>query len=286
MRLLVIHDSSSLAADLDNLIANRIEPFDTHFYTFTSNADWPSHAIDFVLFIARTSPGTLEEDKALFLSSLHRAQLFAKKQQCPLLFLSSSAVFSGEQFNYEEDDPCNAQSSIGTFYKEAEEALRHHYAKTLILRSGWLFSETGKNFLTETLSHAYSHTRIQVNSAGKGCPTATGDLARVILGMALQVPLSDQLFDTYHYVSSDASIGFQFIEAIVKQAAKACDKIDPNNILFSHDTTESSPFYFEAVVLRCQKLLDNFGIHQRPWRAAINGTISEYYKNRENLEAE
>ena len=127
------------------------------------------------------------------------------------------------------------------------------------------------------IHHASKQKIISVNSAGKGCPTASVDLARVLVAICLQVDLDIDVWGVYHYASSDASIGFQFIETLLSQAAQFDNKIDAKNVLFEHNDAEKALFFFEPVVLKCQKVLDTFGIHQKPWRSMIADRVKDYY---------
>ncbi len=280
MQLLVIHDDSALSDNLLQLAKSRIEPIDIELNHISADHALTLHTErqpTLTLFLARLRHDSTAKQKKIFSQAVSQAAKAAASTNTPFIFLSTAAVFSGEQFNYEEVDGISPKTQYGHFYAQLENEAITANPRSVILRTSWLFSHKKNNFLTQVIDYATENKMITVNSAGKGSPTVSSDLARVLLAICLQLPLSDKHFGIYHYCSSDASIGFHFIETILTQAANFNPAINANNILFTHNDAEQQRFFFEAVILNCQKLLDTFGIHQRPWRAAINSTIKKFY---------
>ncbi|MCY4044656.1 MAG: sugar nucleotide-binding protein [Cellvibrionales bacterium] len=281
MRLLIIHDDSPLLEKLCHLIQQRVELID---YTPLSlstplvklQEGIAQHSTDQVLFLARLLPTSTDIEKHDFTAKSQAIIHACEAINLPLLFISSAAVFSPSTITLEETAPTEPTTELGKIYEALEQQCLRH-PKAIILRTGWIFSGSGTNFLTQGLDAALQGKKIAFNSAGKGCPTHASDLARVILGMCLQIPFMPSLKDIYHYVSSDASIGFQFLETLLTAAANFDQQIDPKNILFEHQVIENSPFFFEPVMLSCQRLLYDFGIHQRPWRSSINQAVKIYF---------
>jgi len=213
-----------------------------------------------------------------FRSAVEQLERCSRIYNLPFIFISSGAVFDGSKLGYSEDDNYSPNSEYGKFYSDLEAHITKKVRKHIILRTTWLYSAYGENFLTSVIEYASENAMISVNSAGKGCPTAIQDLARVIIAILLQVELGAESWGTYHYASSDAAIGFQFVEAIVAQASQYNELIDASQLNFEHDDATSGAFYFEPVVLKCQKLLDTFGIHQRPWRASLASTVKDHFE--------
>lgn len=286
MHLLVIHDDTSLATDFVSLANRRIEPLSIHQLPLNALLSqglpetWPPHDdVDIVLFAVTTT--NRQEDTRISGAELTKIVKnlvrLTRNKKLPLIYVSSSAVFTGEELHYVESDATNNTSDTGKIHRQLEKIVSKH-PLSLIIRTGWIFSEAGDNFLTRVIEYAQTDRVISVNSAGKGCPTASVDLARVILAICLQLPLSSSVYGTYHYCSSDAAIGYQFIETALTHAAKYDTKIDPKNIRFEHRESETSPFYFEPVVMDCQKLLETFGIHRKPWRSMIAQTVKSCFE--------
>jgi hypothetical protein len=53
--------------------------------------------------------------------------------------------------------------------------------------------------------------------------------------------------------------------------------VNSKQLRFEHTSEPASDFYFEPVVLSCEKILADFGIHQKPWRALIGTSVKEYF---------
>jgi dTDP-4-dehydrorhamnose reductase len=281
MRLLIIHDDTPLIEKLNHLVQQRVEPIDFQKLPISTNLETLKKTIkqtkpDQILFLAMLSPKSNEKEKSHFVSQIKSIVAICQSQTIPLLLLSSASVFSTANLTIDETSPTEPNTELGKTYDTIEK-LCLNYQHSIILRTGWIFSGKGNNFLTEALDCAIKGQKIAFNSAGKGCPTHASDLARVILGMSLQLPFMPQARGIYHYVSSDASIGFQFLETLLTAAANFDTSIDPKNILFEHQVIEGSPFFFEPVMLSCGRLLYHFGIHQRPWRSSINQAVSVYF---------
>lgn len=281
MHLLIIHDDSPLLEKLHHLVQQRVEPIYFQTFPISTKPDTLKEAIkqakpDQILFLAMLSPQSSEKEKSHFVSQVKSIIAICQSQTIPLLLLSSASVFSTANLTIDESTATEPNTEFGRTY-DLIEKLCLSYPHTIILRTGWIFSGKGNNFLTQALERAIKGQKIAFNSAGKGCPTHASDLARVILGMSLQLPFMNQACGIYHYVSSDASIGFQFLETLLTAAANFDTSIDPKDILFEHQVIEDTPFFFEPVMLSCSRLLYHFGIHQRPWRSSINQAVSAYF---------
>lgn len=284
MKLLVIRDQHELAAQIRDLAEQRIESIIPVPVSWEAIGD----SIDLYKLIEQQQPDylvcavqlTVNDSKAAFRrfkAVVEQLERGSRKFGLPLLFVSSAAVFQGNKIGYEEDDELSPVTEPGKFYADMEAHITKRIRRHVILRTGWVFSAANNGFVDSVIAYAADNTLISVNSAGKGCPTSSDDIARVIIAMLLQIDLGAESWGIYHYASSDPSIGFQFIEAILAQASQYNDRIDVKRLKFEHNDAPEGRFYFEPVVLKCQKLLDTFGIHQKPWRAALPLVIKQYF---------
>lgn len=213
-----------------------------------------------------------------FRTVVEQLERCSRKYTLPFIFLSTGAVFDGSQPSYSEGDDYSANTEFGKFHASLEAHIVRKIHKHLILRTTWLFSAYSGNFLTSVIDYAASNSLISLNSAGKGCPTAMQDLARVVIAILLQLDAGADEWGIYHYASSDPAIGYQFAEAIVANASQYNKAIEPNRLLFEHDGSATGRFYFEPVVLKCRKMLDTFGIQQRSWRTVLASTVRQYFE--------
>lgn len=199
----------------------------------------------------------------------------------PVVHLSSDFVFDGHyDSGYREDDEVSPLGVYGDSKWQGEEALRRVLPQHLILRASWIFSESGNNFVTRTLERARSQLEIKAVNDRIGSPTAASDLARVVLAMLKQVHNGAEAWGTYHYCGAEVTNRYSFCKEIISLA------MGYEELAMEKLTSVSASQYPKEAqrpsssVLECKKLLNTFGIHQRPWRSDLSEVIRFHYQSR------
>lgn len=286
MHCLFVENTPTVSKRLQQSLEHRIEEISV------SRVDWQDlQAInqelqqlnaDYIVFSVSLSIASSSAELQKLQQHFAEVVRLAVANNLPVMLLSRADVFSGKQRYYHEAERPQPQTAIAEAYAYCEQFLQENNPRHIVLRSSWLFDGEGENFLTQALPFILSGERVAFNSAAKACPTAVADLARVIQALLLQLPLmQDEGFGVYHYVSSDTALGFQFVEAIVAQAAQYHESVDAKNLHFEHNFNPDTGLYFEPVVLSCNKLLTNFGIHQKSWRTFISAAVKQYFEARQ-----
>jgi dTDP-4-dehydrorhamnose reductase len=136
-----------------------------------------------------------------------------------LIHVSTDFVFDGtKQIPYTEEDTPNPLSVYGKSKLKGERYVQEVLDKHFIVRTSWLYSEYGNNFVKTMLRLAEKRDEISVVSDQIGSPTYAGDLATFLLKI---INTSSEAYGTYHY-SNDGSISwFDFAVEIFKQYKKA-----------------------------------------------------------------
>lgn len=99
--------------------------------------------------------------------------------------VSSDYVFDGRKSSpYVESDPPAPLSAYGRTKLEGEQAVAAARGRHAIVRSSWLFGIAGKNFVDTMLGLAAERGEVKVVTDQVGCPTWTGHLAPVLVGLA------------------------------------------------------------------------------------------------------
>ncbi|MDO9595382.1 MAG: dTDP-4-dehydrorhamnose reductase [Lutibacter sp.] len=148
--------------------------------------------------------------------------LIAKKHQLKLIHISTDYVFDGNSsIPYAETDAANPQNAYGISKLNGEKALLKIDPKnSMIIRTSWLYSEFGSNFVKTMLRLSAEKEQIKVVSDQIGSPTYARDLAAVILKI---IPaISNEGIQIYHYANKGECSWFQFAEAIMKIAQRNC----------------------------------------------------------------
>lgn len=184
----------------------------------------------------------------------------------PLIQLSSANVFDGHEVDgFISEDVTPAPESLqAQLYTELEAVATNACSKTLVLRVGDLFGACGDNLLTEIIQSLSGSKDLRLSDQRKVCPVNYSDLARVVSALVDQISCDVQAWGYYHYQCSDPVNHFQFAEAVLAVASQYTDVSATELIpLRAEYANASSP------QLKCEKLLNTFGIKQLPWRTTI-----------------
>jgi len=124
----------------------------------------------------------------------------ASQLNIPMIHFSTDYVFDGlKNEPYVETDQANPQSIYGKTKWEGEEAVRQH-KKHIILRTSWVFSSHGQNFLKTILKLIQEKTSLNIVSDQKGTPTSADALADVTYNIVKTILNKNSFkdFGTYH----------------------------------------------------------------------------------------
>jgi dTDP-4-dehydrorhamnose reductase len=124
----------------------------------------------------------------------------ASELNIPMIHFSTDYVFDGlKNEPYEETDKANPQSVYGKTKWEGEEAVRNH-KKHIILRTSWVFSDHGQNFLKKILKLIQEKSSLNVVGDQKGTPISAAAIADVICKIveAILNKADFKDFGTYH----------------------------------------------------------------------------------------
>ncbi|MGO3406072.1 dTDP-4-dehydrorhamnose reductase [Marinomonas sp.] len=164
-----------------------------------------------------------KEPEAAYLVNATGPGLLAKRAaelNIPLIHVSTDYVFDGEAVEpYLPTDITNPQGIYGASKLAGEQAVavvcKHH----IILRTSWVFSEYGNNFVKTMLRLANERTHVSVVSDQYGCPTYAGDLAHAILQICDQYEQGKPLvWGIYHYCGDIPTSWHGFARAIFAKA--------------------------------------------------------------------
>lgn len=139
--------------------------------------------------------------------------------QIPVIHLSTDYVFSGDKESpYVEADIPNPINVYGKSKLAGEIAIREHNPQHIIVRSSWVFSAIGKNFLKTILRFTQEKKEISVVADQIGGPTCADDLASFLIVLLNQLnKFSDTDWGVYHYCGTPYVSWFEFAQEIINQ---------------------------------------------------------------------
>lgn len=146
----------------------------------------------------------------------------AKKHGLFLIHVSTDYVFPGDACTpYVETDPTGPLSVYGSTKLAGERAIQESGCRAVIIRTSWLYSEYGNNFVKTMLRLGAERESLRVVCDQIGGPTYAGDLAKAIFGMLDHQP-EDGRAEIYHFANEGVCSWFDFAKAIMELGGLGC----------------------------------------------------------------
>ena len=210
------------------------------------------------------------EQKKAFLINAEGAYSIAKackKHNVVLLHISTDYVFDGmAKTPYQEQDPTNPLNVYGASKLKGEQHIVDTWKKHFIIRTSWLYSQYGHNFLNSMLQFAKQKKALTITTQQKGTPTNANDLAQMLVTI---IKTGNARYGVYHFSNQGEATWYDFAKAIFK----ATGEIDTVNLAKTehYATFAKRPSYS---VLNCNKLKDTLGITYRNWEDSLKQIIN------------
>ena len=193
----------------------------------------------------------------------------SKAHSLRLIHISTDYVFPGNGTSpYKVNDPTMPLGIYGASKRAGENAILQSDIDALIIRTSWVYSAFGHNFVKTMMRLGEDRDRLTVVNDQKGCPTYAKDLADVCL----------QLLDhnwnperrVYHFSNSGAITWFDFATAIMELTNRSCT-VDPVPSS-EFPTPAKRPSYS---VMDTSDLDKDFGIVPRNWKIALEECLAQ-----------
>ncbi|MDA3910456.1 MAG: dTDP-4-dehydrorhamnose reductase [Bacteroidales bacterium] len=158
----------------------------------------------------------------------YKLALQCKKSKCKMIHISTDYVFDGKKNEpYIETDRCKPLSAYGQSKLSGENAVRNCLYDAIILRTSWLYSEFGSNFMKTMLKLGKDREELNVVFDQTGSPTYAGSLALGIIRI-LQIYQKEKSWraGTYHFSNQGICSWYDFAKWIMEEGKINC-KIHP-----------------------------------------------------------
>jgi dTDP-4-dehydrorhamnose reductase len=189
-----------------------------------------------------------------------------------MVHISTDYMFDGGRDGaYRESDPVRPINAYGRSKAAGEDAVRHALDRHVILRTAWLYSEFGRNFLKTILRLAETRDELRIVADQHGSPTSARELAEAILHIAPRLAAEPRLAGTYHFTAGGATTWHGFADCIVTAAAP----ITGRQPLVTPIATADYPTPAKRPAnsrLDCSLFIQTFGLAPRPWSEAVQAT--------------
>jgi dTDP-4-dehydrorhamnose reductase len=192
----------------------------------------------------------------------------------PMVHVSTDYVFDGAKAHpYRESDPIRPLNVYGRTKAAGEEELRRILKRHVILRTAWLYSASGENFLTTMLRLMATRDELRVVADQHGSPTAAREFAQAILRIAPRLLRDDDVWGTYHFTASGATTWHGFASRIAAKQAPFTGrhpKIAPIGTA-DYPTAAKRPSNSQ---LDCGLFARTFGFSASPWTENVDTTTT------------
>jgi dTDP-4-dehydrorhamnose reductase len=241
------------------------------------NSFFESNTIDFCINAAAytaVDKAETEPEKVVLINVVGPKNLAkaCKKYQTKLIHISTDFVFDGKLNKpYLETDLTNPLGVYGQTKLEGEKAIIENMDQYIILRTSWVYSQFGNNFMKTMLRLAQERDSLSIVVDQIGSPTNAVDLASVIMDIINHFQLSafnfESSFGTYNYSNEGIASWYDFAVAIFEANNVS---IDVKPILTTaFPTPAKRPKYS---VLDKTKIKQTFNINIRSWQEALRQT--------------
>ena len=205
----------------------------------------------------------------------------AAKRGTPIIHLSTDYVFDGTKAApYVESDATGPTSVYGRTKLEGEQAVAASNAKHIIMRTAWVYSPFGKNFVKTILTHAGRGTDLKVVNDQIGSPTYAPHLVDAIMGVARKIVATNSEgihWGVYHAGGAGTASWYEVAREILDQSKAQ-----------GGPSTSLSPIGSDGYPTRakrpansrldCAKLAATFGVTQPNWREGVKLCVARLLK--------
>ena len=186
-----------------------------------------------------------------------------------IIHISTDYVFDGTQTHpYREEDQTNPLSVYGQSKLEGEIALQNVCPDAVIIRTAWLYSEYGANFVKTMLRLGKERTEIKVVCDQTGSPTYSEELAVAMMSIIEHRPFIPGI---YHFTSEGVCSWYDFAVKIMELARLDC-QVYPIKTC-EYPTRAIRPAYS---VLDKEKIRKTFNLQIPPWEESLEKCLDEF----------
>ena len=186
---------------------------------------------------------------------------------CRMIHISTDYVFNGRGPRpYKEDDRVDPQSAYGKTKLEGEILCLQKNPESMVIRTSWLYSALGNNFVKTMLRLGAEKDELGVIFDQIGTPTHAADLARAILTIISLVESGEKVFETgtYHYSNEGVTSWYDFARAIFDLSGTPC-RVRPITSDEFPSAVQRPPFS----VMNKSKIKRIFGLQIPYWRDSL-----------------
>jgi len=193
------------------------------------------------------------------------------EKNATLIQVSTDFVFNGEKsIAYTETDTTNPTGVYGATKLEGELEVAKNIAQYFIIRTSWLYSENGNNFMKTMIRLSKDRDLLNIVADQIGTPTYATDLAKAIIKI---ITTNNQEYGIYHYSNEGVASWYDFAKAIFEE-----NKIDIKVLPIKSEAYPTPAKRPHFSVLDKTKIKTNLQIEIPHWRDSLRKAIANNYE--------
>jgi dTDP-4-dehydrorhamnose reductase len=206
---------------------------------------------------------------------------FCAKANIPFIHISTDYVFDGKKgAPYVESDPPSPRTVYGRTKAEGEQAVMAVNPSSVILRTSWVYSAHGSNFVRTILQAAARTPSLRVVGDQRGCPTSADDLACAILDILATLEKTDgkdTYAGVYHACGTGAATWYELATHVLQEATHYGLPM-PEIIPITTQDWPTPALRPADTRLDTHKLQQVFGITLPHWRKSASKVVREIFE--------
>ena len=200
----------------------------------------------------------------------HNVAVAAEASGAGIIHISTDYVFDGEANEaYRPTDATNPINAYGRSKLGGELAVQEACKRHLIVRTSWVYSHEGHNFVRTMLRVAGSGAALRVVDDQQGAPTSALDIAAALIKAAATMA-ERPVAGTYHFTNSGVTTWYDFANAIFEMRGLTDQQVIPISTA-EYPTPAKRPAWS---VLDCSTFEKEFAVTPRTWRSALRETLN------------
>lgn len=193
------------------------------------------------------------------------------RKDCVFITLSTDYVFDGKGTTpYATDHPTDPVNYYGYTKLTGENLALANNPQTIIIRTSWVYSVHGNNFVKTMLRLMKDRSELKIVSDQVGSPTYAADLAAALLQVIDELTKGNRHYGVYHYSNEGVISWFDFATAIQQIADLHCQLLPIPTT--AYPTPAKRPAYS---AMDTQKIVKDFGVTLRSWKDGLAECISK-----------
>lgn len=197
----------------------------------------------------------------------------ASREGCLLVHVSTDYVFDGGASEpYTEKSLVNPQTVYGRTKLAGERAIKKSGCLAIVIRTAWLYSEYGNNFVKTILRLAKEKGEVNVVADQMGTPTYAADLAVAIVRVLADDCVADKT-GIYHFSNEGTCSWYEFAREIVRLSGAKCNVKAVTTA--DYPAKAHRPAYS---ALDKTKIKREFGVEVPEWREALERMMDSFLK--------